>query len=308
MTERGTQEPTPSRRSLRDFTGEGVWADLLEHSFERRHPAGSVLLRQGEPGTHVLTVVTGVAKVIRQERNGDLSLLAFRGPGELLGEVAVLDDGVRSANAESISPCTVGVMRKAEFLAFVGRHGLFPVLVRYALTRLRESDEARGGGDVRTRLAAALVHLIDISGQPHSAQGTGGPVELALTRHELAQHLGTSRNTVTAALNDLASCAPYAAAPGVVVHAGAPDRAVLLGGDGAQLGQCPVLASASALRPCARPWRLRGPAVRVVAGHGRRGGPEDERDSDGGQQQRRVLVHQAEPGQRHAARRARCGG
>ncbi|MFF9757833.1 Crp/Fnr family transcriptional regulator [Streptomyces sp. NPDC014344] len=163
MTEHRTQESAPARRSLRDFAGETVWADLLEHSFERRHPAGSVLLRQGESGTHVLAVVTGVAKVIRQERNGDLSLLAFRGPGELLGEVAVLDDGVRSANVESISQCVVGVMGKAEFLAFVSRHSLFPVLVRYALTRLRESDEARGGGDVRARLATALVHLIDIS-------------------------------------------------------------------------------------------------------------------------------------------------
>ncbi|GGR66035.1 Crp/Fnr family transcriptional regulator [Streptomyces humidus] len=206
MTGDEAWDPPPSRRSLRDFTGEGVWADLLEHCFERRHPAGSVLLRQGEPGTHVLAVVTGVAKVIRRERNGDLSLLAFRGPGELLGEVAVLDDGVRSANVESISPCVVGVLDKAEFLAFVSRHGLFPLLVRYALTRLRESDEARGGGDVRALLAAALVHLIDISAQPHLAHGTGGPVELALTRHELAQHLGTSRNTVTAALNALASC------------------------------------------------------------------------------------------------------
>lgn len=206
MTERKVPEPVPPRRSLRDFTGEKVWADLLEHSFERRHPAGSVLLRQGEPGTHVLAVVTGVAKVIRRERSGDLSLLAFRGPGELLGEVAVLDDGVRSANVESISPCAVGVMNKAEFLEFVSRHHLFPVLVRYALARLRESDEARGGGDIRVRLAATLVHLIDISAPSHSSYGAGGPLELALTRHELAQHLGASRNTVTAALNGLAPC------------------------------------------------------------------------------------------------------
>jgi CRP-like cAMP-binding protein len=206
VIERETREPKPSQRSLRDFAGETVWADLVEHSFKRRHPAGSVLLRQGESGTHVLAVLTGVAKVIRQERNGDLSLLAFRGPGELLGEVAVLDDGTRSANVESISPCVVGVMGKTEFLAFVSRHDLFPALVKYALTRLRESDEARRSGDVRVRLAAALLHLIDISGHPYSAHDAGGPVELALTRHELAQHLGTSRNTITAALNDLSSC------------------------------------------------------------------------------------------------------
>jgi CRP-like cAMP-binding protein len=147
-----------------------------------------------------------VAKVIRQERNGDLSLLAFRGPGELLGEVAVLDDGVRSASVESISDCVVGVVGKTEFLAFVSRHDLFPVLMKYALTRLRESDEARSNGDVLARLAAALVHVIDISGHPHPAHDAGGPIELALTRHELAQHLGASRNTITAALADLASC------------------------------------------------------------------------------------------------------
>ncbi|WP_329411971.1 Crp/Fnr family transcriptional regulator [Streptomyces sp. NBC_00704] len=206
MTESEGGEAAPARRSLRDFTGEEVWADLLERSFERRHPAGTVLLRQGEPGTHVLAVVTGVAKVIRRERSGDLSLLAFRGPGELLGEVAVLDDGVRSANVESISPCVVGVLGKADFLSFVGDRGLFPTLVRYALTRLRESDEARGGGDIRVRLAAALVYLIDISAQPSIPLGAGGAVELALTRHELAQHLGVSRNTVTTALRALASC------------------------------------------------------------------------------------------------------
>jgi len=217
MTERRTQEPMPSWRSLRDFTGERVWDDLLARSFERRHPAGSVLLRQGEPGTHVLAVVAGVAKVVRQERNGDLSLLAFRGPGELLGEVAVLDDGVRSAHVQSISECVVGVMGKAEFLEFVSRHSLFPVLMRYALTRLRESDEARSGGDVRARLAAALVRLIDISAQSQSTQGAGDSVELALTRHELAQHLGTSRNTVTAALNDLESCGVRAGRRRIIV-------------------------------------------------------------------------------------------
>lgn len=173
VTESEGGEAAPARRSLRDFTGEEVWADLLERSFERRHPAGTVLLRQGEPGTHVLAVVTGVAKVIRRERSGDLSLLAFRGPGELLGEVAVLDDGVRSANVESISPCVVGVLGKADFLSFVGDRGLFPTLVRYALTRLRESDEARGGGDIRVRLAAALVYLIDISAQPSIPLGAG---------------------------------------------------------------------------------------------------------------------------------------
>ena len=188
-------------RTLRRLVGDEVWTKLLDLAFERRHEAGVTLLRQGEAGTHVLALRSGVAKVIRRERSGDLTLLAFRGPGELLGEVAVLDDGVRSASVLTISECVVGVMSKAEFLRFVTDHDLFPLLVRYALTRLRESDLARGGGDVVGRLAVTLAGLAVISAD--SDVGTGRGLELALTRNELAQYLGISRNTVTAALADL---------------------------------------------------------------------------------------------------------
>ncbi|MFC9879164.1 Crp/Fnr family transcriptional regulator [Streptomyces libani] len=204
MGEIGGGAPVPAGRTLRHFVGDAVWRDLLGQVYERRHPAGSMMLRQGEPGTHVLAVLSGVAKVLRRERNGDLTLLAFRGPGELLGEVAVLDDDVRSASVETISSCTVGVIGKAEFLRFVVDHDLFPVLVRYAFTRMRESDEARGGGDTLTRLVATLVGLADISGQTGGRPGE--PLELALTRHELAQYLGISRNTISATLAGLESC------------------------------------------------------------------------------------------------------
>ncbi|AEW95319.1 transcriptional regulator [Streptantibioticus cattleyicolor NRRL 8057 = DSM 46488] len=186
---------------MRRLVGDAVWTAMLAHTYERRHPAGITLLRQGQPGTHVLVLRGGVAKVIRHERDGGLTLLAFRGPGELLGEVAVLDDGVRSASVRTISHCSVGVMSKADFLRFVTEHSLFPVLVRYALTKLRESDLARGGGDVPTRLAAALAYLADIC-EP-STPSPGQPLELALTRDELAQYLATSRNTITAALCQL---------------------------------------------------------------------------------------------------------
>ncbi|MFE6780123.1 Crp/Fnr family transcriptional regulator [Streptomyces sp. NPDC057702] len=182
--------------------GDAVWADMLGHSYARRHLIGTTLLRQGEPGSHVLMLGSGVAKVIRRERNGALTLLAFRGPGELLGEVAVLDDDTRSASVEATSDCSVGVLSKTEFLRLVTQHDLFPVLVRYALGRLRESDSARGGGDAVARLAVALVNLADISG--HAAIPPGRRLEFALTRGELAQHLSVSRNTISACLTELA--------------------------------------------------------------------------------------------------------
>ncbi|MFJ5927694.1 Crp/Fnr family transcriptional regulator [Kitasatospora sp. NPDC092948] len=199
MTEAAAPLPHDTTdRTLRQLMGESVWSAMLDGALVRRHPIGSTLLRQGEEGQHVLALVGGVAKVLRHERGGELTLLAFRGPGELLGEVAVLDGGVRSANVLSITDCTVAVLAKPTFLHFVAARGLYPVLVRYALARLRESDLARAGGDILPRLAAALLTLADLSAAP-----SGEPVELALTREELAQHLGVSRNTVSAGLGDL---------------------------------------------------------------------------------------------------------
>ncbi|MFE4977367.1 Crp/Fnr family transcriptional regulator [Kitasatospora sp. NPDC056651] len=203
MTDHGRHAPDPPGRTLRHLMGEPAWTGLLAEAFERRHPLGATLLRQGEPGTHVLALLAGVAKVSRRERNGDVRLLAFRGPGELLGEVAVLDDGVRSASVQAISDCTVAVLTKEVFLRLVAERELFPVMVRYAMGRLRESDLARTGGDVVPRLAAALVALADLS--TGAAPARGRRIDLALTRDELAQHLGVSRNTVTAALTSLAA-------------------------------------------------------------------------------------------------------
>lgn len=198
-------------RTLRQLVGEAAWEGMLAGALVRRHAMGSVLLRQGEPGSHVLALLGGVAKVIRRERGGELKLLAFRGPGELLGEVAVLDGGVRSAGVLAISDCTVGVLDKAAFLRFVADSDLYPELVRYALARLRESDLARGGGDVLPRLAAALLTLAGV------ADRGGEGIELALTREELAQHLGVSRNTVSAALGELGAFGVESARKRIVV-------------------------------------------------------------------------------------------
>ncbi|MER7755309.1 Crp/Fnr family transcriptional regulator [Kitasatospora sp. NPDC097643] len=215
MSGHAGEVPDSLGRTLRHLMGDAVWNGMLSGAFERRHALGDTLLRQGEPGTHVLALLGGVAKVIRRERSGELTLLAFRGPGELLGEVAVLDDGVRSASVQAISDCSVAVLAKDAFLRFVTDQDLFPVMVRYALGRLRESDLARGGGGVVARLATALVGLAELS-----AGRVGGPrqgVELALTRDELAQYLGVSRNTVTAGLAELGSFQVHAGRKHIVL-------------------------------------------------------------------------------------------
>ncbi|MFJ3124552.1 Crp/Fnr family transcriptional regulator [Streptomyces sp. NPDC086993] len=180
-------------RVLRELVPESAWEGLV--GFPRwTRPAGAVLLRQGEPGKCVLALIRGVVKVVRGDLEGRDRLLAFRGPGEVLGEVAVQDGGGRLAHVLSVSRCEVSVIPADAFQDFVERHDLAPQLARHAHSRLREQTEACEG-DIDQRLAAALLHLTEISGAN----------SLSLTRVELAQHLGVGRNSISEALERFGS-------------------------------------------------------------------------------------------------------
>ncbi|MGK5642541.1 Crp/Fnr family transcriptional regulator [Streptomyces sp. URMC 126] len=207
------------------LAGEPLWNRLLDEGRTRRHRAGETLLRQGDTGTHVLALVAGVVKVIRVERDGRVRLLAFRGAGDVVGEAAVLEEGERRlASVTAIVDVTVVVVEERRFRGFVERCGLSPVLTRHALTRLRQSDRARGGCCSRERVAQALLALAEAAygggtgGSPTGGGRAGGGAYLSVTRAELAQYLGASRNTVSAALREIGDRVVGAERGGVVVH------------------------------------------------------------------------------------------
>ncbi|MFD0340187.1 Crp/Fnr family transcriptional regulator [Streptomyces sp. NPDC127117] len=175
-------------RVLRELVSASAWEGLTGFP-RRRHEAGAVLLRQGESGSHVLALIQGIVKVVRGDLDGRDRLLAFRGPGEVLGEMAVRDGGVRLAHVQAVSRCEVSVIPASAFQGFVKQHGLADQLFLHALSRLREQTQACEG-EIDQRLAAALLRLTEISGSR----------TFSLTREELAQHLGVGRNSVTKAL------------------------------------------------------------------------------------------------------------
>ncbi|MFF5764552.1 Crp/Fnr family transcriptional regulator [Streptomyces tanashiensis] len=181
-----------------------VWRELCGLGTARRFRAGSTLLRQGESGTHLLALTDGLVKVIRREETGESTLLAFRGPGDLLGEVAVFDHRARIADVVALRPCTAVVLEAERFRAFVEDRGLVMDLMQQTLARLRESDLRHAELQrlpLHTRLARSLVRLADLIG-PVSAGAA--PLRLTgLKQEELAQAVGVSRNAVVGSLQEL---------------------------------------------------------------------------------------------------------
>ncbi|MEV0120511.1 Crp/Fnr family transcriptional regulator [Streptomyces sp. NPDC050703] len=168
------------------------WAGLTRYRIQTYLP-GRALLRQGERATHVLVLVSGLVKVVRVDRDGRQRLLAFRGPGEILGEMALQCGGVRLAYVWAMNECKASVVPAVEFQHFVHEHRLAYPLAVMASSRLREQTEVHDGA-VHERLAVALLRLVEVS---------GGLRSFSLTREDLAQHIDVGRKAVSKALDQL---------------------------------------------------------------------------------------------------------
>jgi CRP-like cAMP-binding protein len=177
----------------RAVLGEALWNRLCSLAPERPRPTGSVLMRQGDTGTHVLALTSGSAIVTLTGIEGERTLLAVRGAGELFGELAVLDAQPRSASVTAARPCLVHVIAAPLFEKFVAEHSLTNVMLRHAIARVRTAEEVRlelATASVAHRLVSALMRLVEASSPE------GGEVEVPLTQGELAQLIGASRNAV----------------------------------------------------------------------------------------------------------------
>lgn len=141
----------------------------------------------------MLALISGLVKVIRRDRDGAERLLAFRGPGEILGEMALQHGAGRLADVWTMSVCKVSWVPAEDFRRFVDDHKLTGPLVELAVNRLMVQTTAHDGA-VLERLATALLRLVEVS---------QGQLSFSLTRQELAQHIGVGRKAVAKALEQL---------------------------------------------------------------------------------------------------------
>jgi CRP/FNR family transcriptional regulator, cyclic AMP receptor protein len=166
--------------------------------------ADEVLFVAGDAGDGCYRVEDGLLKVTMVSRFGNERILAFLGPGAIVGELSIIDGRPRSASAVAVRDTTLSFLSRAAFENFAQKHSkVYKSLVRLLASRLRETDNVVAAGSFlppRGRVAYTLLELAEYFGQD---VGSGRVlIHQKIGQSDLAAMTGVVRETVNRILND----------------------------------------------------------------------------------------------------------
>jgi CRP/FNR family transcriptional regulator, cyclic AMP receptor protein len=171
---------------------------------ELRLNRGQLLFERGDVGNHLYLVVEGQLRLAIATADGRELSFQIAVAGDLVGEIAVLDGGSRSAEATALTPVVLGAIERHSFRELWSAHpSISSAVVNFLCRRLRDvSDRLEGIAlyPLEVRLARfLLVALADRQPPP----GRRLALELGFSQGELAMLLGASRPKINAALGAL---------------------------------------------------------------------------------------------------------
>jgi CRP/FNR family transcriptional regulator, cyclic AMP receptor protein len=159
----------------------------------RSVPKGATIFEKGDAGIGLIGVVSGSVKIsVTSTDCRDIVLNIIR-PGEVFGEIALLDGRARTANATAMSDCELIVIERREFIPFLrSEPDVALKLMEILCSRLRKTSEQVQDVtflNLSTRLAKTLLRLTANHGSSKST------AKVAITQREISQIVGRTRES-----------------------------------------------------------------------------------------------------------------
>lgn len=145
----------------------------------------------------------GRVKLTTHSRNGKALILRVATPGEVLGLSAAISDSVNETTAEVVEPCQVNFVRKSDFCRFLetnadaGMNALRQLSLQYKIAYM----QIRSLG-LSTCVADKLATLLVGWSKDKPSNNGGVHLKVSFSHEEIAEMIGTSRETVTRLLKD----------------------------------------------------------------------------------------------------------
>jgi CRP-like cAMP-binding protein len=180
---------------------------LLASGRRRRWEKGEMLARTGARADSAVVLLAGLVKIHRQNPEGAEAVLGISGPGDLLGEIALVPDAVRSADATALEPVEGISLPASALRVFLAEHPAASLtLLQLSLFRLHQADARRlefATAGSLARVASRILELAERFGIPRSDGSID--VGLPINQEELASWSAASRESTSRALRTLRS-------------------------------------------------------------------------------------------------------
>jgi CRP-like cAMP-binding protein len=179
---------------------QGLSAELLRHiaslGKNREYRRGEIVFEEGAPGTRLYGVIAGRLIITTTSAEGAELHLNVVGPGEIVGEIAFLDGGLRTATGRAAEPTTCFEIDRASFFALLERTPeLGTHLLQLVCRRVRWMTNLIADSAFLTVPERLAKHLRNLA-TPTEDNGA----EVRISQAELAQFLGISRQVVNSYL------------------------------------------------------------------------------------------------------------
>src|SRR5712672_628199 len=172
----------------------GAFDQLCRYAKYTTLKRGAAICSKGDPGNSLFAVVSGTVKISTSSADGRSAIFNLIGPGEIFGEVALLDGQARTADATANTNCEIYIIDRREFLPFVrSQPELAMKLIELLCARLRwTSDQVEQVilQDLPGRLASALIRLTE----RHKLEQGGRTI--AVTQQEISEMVGMTRESI----------------------------------------------------------------------------------------------------------------
>jgi CRP/FNR family cyclic AMP-dependent transcriptional regulator len=184
----------------------GVLKSFSDSSHLSTYPGGAVLFVEGQMPRGGLVLCSGKVKLSTTSRDGKVLILKMATPGEALGLSAVISGTPYELTAETVGPCQVNFIDREALMRLLDKYGELGLHSAQALSREFQSAYRDIHELVLARSSAGKLARLLLSWGGHREWESGASevrIRSSLTHEEIAQMIGSSRETVTRLLSEL---------------------------------------------------------------------------------------------------------
>ncbi|HYA22519.1 MAG TPA: Crp/Fnr family transcriptional regulator [Terriglobales bacterium] len=181
----------------------GPLEDLEKIKYASAYPQGAILFLEGQPARGAYIVCAGRVKLSTTSRDGKTLILRIAQAGEVLGLHATVSGKPYELTAETLQPCQLDFIKRDDFMRFLQNHADACLNAAQHLSQNCQDayEMIRSLGlshSVSEKIARLLLEWA--SGGENTKDGIR--IKVSLTHEEMAQLVGTSRETVTRVLGE----------------------------------------------------------------------------------------------------------